>query len=79
METLYLRLKSPVTASQTAELGNNAATCQAIITAVNRALEGWEDVLYRFDGGNGAQNSPWGEASDRPNKEVSAGKDVATC
>ena len=31
---------------------NNAATCQAIITAVNRALEGWEDVLYRFDGGN---------------------------
>ena len=40
----------------------NAATCQAIITAVNRALEGWEDVLYRFDGGNGAQNSPWGEA-----------------
>ena len=41
---------------------NNAATCQAIITAVNRALEGWEDVLYRCDGGNGAQNSPWGEA-----------------
>ena len=41
---------------------NNAATCQAIITAVNRALEGWEDVLYRFDGGNGAQHSPWGEA-----------------
>ena len=41
---------------------NNAATCQAIITAVNRALEGWEDVLYRFDGGNGAQNSLWGEA-----------------
>lgn len=41
---------------------NNAATCQAIITAVNRALEGWEDVLYRFDGGNGVQNSPWGEA-----------------
>ena len=41
---------------------NNAATCQVIITAVNRALEGWEDVLYRFDGGNGAQNSPWGEA-----------------
>lgn len=41
---------------------NNAATCQTIITAVNRALEGWEDVLYRFDGGNGAQNSPWGEA-----------------
>ena len=41
---------------------NNAATCQAIITAVNRALEGWEDVLYRFDGGNGAQNYPWGEA-----------------
>ena len=41
---------------------NNAATCQAIITAVNRALEGWEDVVYRFDGGNGAQNSPWGEA-----------------
>lgn len=41
---------------------NNAATCQAIITAVNRALEGWEDALYRFDGGNGAQNSPWGEA-----------------
>ena len=41
---------------------NNAATCQAIITAVNRALEGWEEVLYRFDGGNGAQNSPWGEA-----------------
>lgn len=41
---------------------NNAATCQAIITAVNRALEGWEDVLYRFDGGIGAQNSPWGEA-----------------
>ena len=41
---------------------NNAATCQAIITAVNRALEGWKDVLYRFDGGNGAQNSPWGEA-----------------
>ncbi|MEQ2607853.1 SusD/RagB family nutrient-binding outer membrane lipoprotein [Barnesiella intestinihominis] len=41
---------------------NNAATCQAIITDVNRALEGWEDVLYRFDGGNGAQNSPWGEA-----------------
>lgn len=41
---------------------NNTATCQAIITAVNRALEGWEDVLYRFDGGNGAQNSPWGEA-----------------
>ena len=41
---------------------NNAATCQAIITAVNQALEGWEDVLYRFDGGNGAQNSPWGEA-----------------
>ena len=41
---------------------NNAATCQAIITAVNRALEGWEDVLYRFDCGNGAQNSPWGEA-----------------
>ena len=41
---------------------NNAATCQAIITAVNRALEGWEDVLYRFDGGNGAQNSPWGES-----------------
>lgn len=41
---------------------NNAATCQAIITAVNRALEGWEDVLYRFDSGNGAQNSPWGEA-----------------
>lgn len=41
---------------------NNAATCQAIIAAVNRALEGWEDVLYRFDGGNGAQNSPWGEA-----------------
>lgn len=41
---------------------NNAATCQAIITAVNRALEGWEDVLYRFDGGNGAQNSPWSEA-----------------
>lgn len=41
---------------------NNAATCQAIITVVNRALEGWEDVLYRFDGGNGAQNSPWGEA-----------------
>lgn len=41
---------------------NNAATCQAIITAVNRALEGWEDVLYRFNGGNGAQNSPWGEA-----------------
>lgn len=41
---------------------NNAATCQAIITAVNRALEGWEDVLYRFDGGNGAQKSPWGEA-----------------
>lgn len=41
---------------------NNAATCQAIITAINRALEGWEDVLYRFDGGNGAQNSPWGEA-----------------
>ena len=41
---------------------NNAATCQAIITAVNRALEGWEDVLYRFDGGHGAQNSPWGEA-----------------
>lgn len=41
---------------------NNAAICQAIITAVNRALEGWEDVLYRFDGGNGAQNSPWGEA-----------------
>lgn len=41
---------------------NNAATCQAIITAVNRALEGWEDILYRFDGGNGAQNSPWGEA-----------------
>ena len=41
---------------------NNAATGQAIITAVNRALEGWEDVLYRFDGGNGAQNSPWGEA-----------------
>ena len=41
---------------------NNAATCQAIITAVNRALEGWENVLYRFDGGNGAQNSPWGEA-----------------
>ena len=41
---------------------NNAATCQAIITAVTRALEGWEDVLYRFDGGNGAQNSPWGEA-----------------
>lgn len=41
---------------------NNATTCQAIITAVNRALEGWEDVLYRFDGGNGAQNSPWGEA-----------------
>ena len=41
---------------------NNAATCQAIITAVNRALEGWEVVLYRFDGGNGAQNSPWGEA-----------------
>ena len=40
----------------------NNATCQAIITAVNRALEGWEDVLYRFDGGNGAQNSPWGEA-----------------
>lgn len=45
---------------------NNAATCQAIITAVNRALEGWEDVLYRFDGGNGAQNSPWGEAFGSP-------------
>ena len=41
---------------------NNAATCQAIITAVNRALEGWEDVLYRFDGGKGGHNSPWGEA-----------------
>ena len=41
---------------------NNAATCQAIITAVNRALEGWEDVLYRVDCANTAQNSPWGEA-----------------
>lgn len=41
---------------------NNAATCQEIIDAVDKALEGWEDVLYHFDGGNGAQNSPWGEA-----------------
>ena len=41
---------------------NNAATCQEIITTVDKALEGWEDVLYHFDGGNGAQNSPWGEA-----------------
>ena len=41
---------------------NNAATCQEIIKAVDKALEGWEDVLYHFDGGNGAQNSPWGEA-----------------
>ena len=45
---------------------NNAATCQAIITAVNRALEGWEDVLYRFDGGNGAQIAPGGEAFGSP-------------
>ena len=62
METLYLRLKSPVTASQIAELGKQCGDMPSIITAVNRALEGWEDVLYRFDGGNGAQNSPWGEA-----------------
>ena len=41
---------------------NNAATCQAIISAGILALEVWEDVLYRFVGGNGAQNSPWGEA-----------------
>lgn len=41
---------------------NNAATCQEIITAVDKALDGWQDVLYRFDGGNGAQNCPWGEA-----------------
>lgn len=41
---------------------NNATVCQEIINTVDKALNGWEDVLYRFDGGNGAQNSPWGPA-----------------
>lgn len=39
---------------------NSSATCQAIISAVDEALTGWEEPNYNFDGGSGEKNSPWG-------------------
>lgn len=40
---------------------NNPATCQKIIDAVDVAYTAdWQEPQYKYDGGNGVSNSPWG-------------------
>ena len=45
---------------------NNQAACEKIIAAVDAALtEDWEEPIYKFDGGVGEANSPWGPAKPK--------------
>lgn len=48
---------------------NTPATCEAIIQAVNDALNdpSYADAIYKFDGGSTEKNSPWGPAQPRLN------------
>ena len=44
---------------------NTQNTCDKIINAVNAALENWEEPNYKFDGGVGEANCPWGPAKPK--------------
>ena len=44
---------------------NTQNTCDQIINAVNAALENWEEPNYKFDGGVGEANCPWGPAKPK--------------
>lgn len=44
---------------------NTHNTCDQIINAVNAALENWEEPNYKFDGGVGEANCPWGPAKPK--------------
>ena len=44
---------------------NTQNTCDQIINAVNAALEDWEEPNYKFDGGVGEANCPWGPAKPK--------------
>lgn len=41
---------------------NNQASCDLIIKTVDQALIGWAEPNYKYDGGTGEANSPWGKA-----------------
>ena len=44
---------------------NTQNSCDQIINAVNAALENWEEPNYKFDGGVGEANCPWGPAKPK--------------
>ncbi|GFZ40785.1 SusD/RagB family nutrient-binding outer membrane lipoprotein [Bacteroides nordii] len=44
---------------------NTQNTCDQIVNAVNAALEDWEEPNYKFDGGVGEANCPWGPAKPK--------------
>lgn len=44
---------------------NTQNTCDQIINTVNAALEDWEEPNYKFDGGVGEANCPWGPAKPK--------------
>ncbi len=45
---------------------NNQAACDKIIAAVDAALtEDWEEPIYKYDGGVGEANCPWGPAKPK--------------
>ncbi|MBX9188775.1 SusD/RagB family nutrient-binding outer membrane lipoprotein [Bacteroides sp. K03] len=44
---------------------NTQNTCDQIINSVNAALEDWEEPNYKFDGGVGEANCPWGPAKPK--------------
>lgn len=39
---------------------NNSNSCEQIISAVDAALDNWEEPRYQYDGGTGVASSPWG-------------------
>ena len=55
-----IALKARILLRKLPNWDNNQAACDAIIASVDAALAGWEEPLYRYDGGTAESNSPWG-------------------
>lgn len=57
-----IALKARILLRNLPNWNNNTASCDAIISAVNNALDGWEEPRYYYPGGTGEANCPWGKA-----------------
>lgn len=55
-------LKARLLLRKLPNMDTSITTCDAIIGAVDAALENWPGAFYKFDGGSGAKSCPWGKA-----------------